>query len=194
MSSYTYRKIWENNFGPIPMDDNGRPYEIHHVDGNRNNNNLENLMCVSIEQHYELHYNNGDYGACVMIAKRMNLPIDYISNIQKGIKRPGVGGVKKGTTPWNKGKFGYNINLSDEGKLNKVLASKNKAKIKDTDAENIRTLFNNKIEINDPNIGKTMGNGKILSYERAFCKYVSRLYDVSEQYIYRIIKGQSKIV
>jgi hypothetical protein len=29
-----YRKVWEKINGPIPKDDLGRSYEIHHIDGN----------------------------------------------------------------------------------------------------------------------------------------------------------------
>jgi hypothetical protein len=50
-----YREKWEKAYGPIPKDYLGRPYDIHHVDGNRRNNSLENLQCVSIQEHYEIH-------------------------------------------------------------------------------------------------------------------------------------------
>jgi hypothetical protein len=50
-----YRKKWEKAYGAIPEDDLGRPYDIHHVDGNRRNNCLDNLQCLSIEEHYEIH-------------------------------------------------------------------------------------------------------------------------------------------
>jgi hypothetical protein len=183
-----YRKIWEQNYGKIPKDTKGRTYEIHHIDGNHNNNDITNLKCVTIEEHYKLHYENGDYGACVMIAKRMELPSDYISKIQIGIKRPGIGGVKKGTIPWNKGKKGYKLNLSVEGKFNRSQSSKKTSKIKEHDILNIVQNFKNKIEINNPEIGKIKGNGKILTYERAFCKEYGKIYNVTEQNIYRILK------
>jgi len=69
----SYRKVWENTNGPIPKDEDGRSYEIHHIDGNRNNNNIENLICISIKEHYDLHYKQGDYGACLLISERMNI-------------------------------------------------------------------------------------------------------------------------
>jgi hypothetical protein len=50
-----YRKIYEQHFGPIPKDNHGRSYQIHHIDGDKNNNNIENLLCLSIEAHYQLH-------------------------------------------------------------------------------------------------------------------------------------------
>jgi hypothetical protein len=189
-----YRKIWEQVYGPIPKDLDGRPYEIHHIDGNHKNNSIENLKCLTIKEHYDAHYNNGDYGACVMIAKRMGLPKDYISNIQKGTKRPGIGGVKKGTIPWNKNKSGYKLNTTEEGKIKRILAVKKRAIISDEAAEQIRKLFLEKVEILNDNIGKTMKNGLVMSYERAFCLEYSKKYKVSDQYIYRILRGKSKIV
>lgn len=68
-----YRKIWEDNFGPIPKDENGRSYEIHHKDGNAENNDLSNLMCVSIKEHYDIHYKQKDWLACSLISHRMGI-------------------------------------------------------------------------------------------------------------------------
>jgi hypothetical protein len=189
-----YRKIWEETYGPIPKDFDGRPYEIHHIDGNHNNNELSNLMCLTIIEHYNIHYENNDFGACVMIAKRMGLPKDYISNIQKGTKRPGIGGVKKGTIPWNKNLTGYKLNITESGKLRQRLSAKKGSIISDDKAKEIRKLFLEQVKISNENIGKTMKNGKIMSYERAFCLEYSKIYKVTNQYIYRILKGKSKIV
>jgi hypothetical protein len=72
-SNKNYRKIYEQCHGPIPKDDSGRSYEIHHIDGDGNNNDLDNLIAVSIQEHYDIHYSQGDYGACYYIARRMNL-------------------------------------------------------------------------------------------------------------------------
>lgn len=74
-----YRKIYEENHGPIPKDDNGRSYEIHHIDGSRENNSLENLMCVSIQEHYNIHFKQEDYNACILILERMCLTSDEIA-------------------------------------------------------------------------------------------------------------------
>jgi len=71
MSNTIYRKIWEDHYGEIPRDQNGRSYEIHHIDGNRSNNCIENLMCVSIEEHLNIHLNQNDYGAVQSILLRM---------------------------------------------------------------------------------------------------------------------------
>jgi hypothetical protein len=56
-----YRWIWECANGPIPKDENGVSYQIHHIDGNRNNNELSNLMCVSIDEHIEIHKKQGEW-------------------------------------------------------------------------------------------------------------------------------------
>lgn len=189
-----YRKIWESVNGSIPKDDEGRSYEIHHIDGNRENNDLSNLMCISIKEHYDIHYTQGDYGACVMIAKRMLMSPEEIANIQSGKKRPGIGGVKKGTTPWNKGKSGYTLELSEEGKKRKLLSSKRNNKITDEESQKIKKDFLKSIEIKDERIGIVQQNGRIFTYERAFCLEYSKKYNVSDQYIYRIIKGKSKSV
>lgn len=50
-----YRKIYESHYGPIPIDETGRTYEIHHIDGNSENNDISNLKCVSIQEHYNIH-------------------------------------------------------------------------------------------------------------------------------------------
>ena len=186
--SKQYRKIWKEKFGDIPKDSEGRSFEIHHIDGNHNNNEIDNLKCVTIEEHYKLHYENGDYGACVMIAKRMNLPADHISKIQTGVKRPGIGGVKKGTIPWNKGKTGYKLNLSEQGRFNMSQSSRKTAKIKQEQIEIILNDFNNKVNIDNSEIGLVKRNGKILTYERAFCKEYGIRYNVTEQCIFRLLR------
>lgn len=97
-----YRKIWENVNGPIPKDELGRSYEIHHIDGNRKNNDISNLMCVSIEEHYKIHLNQQDYEAACMIAERLNLEAHELDKLYKLNNTT----YKKGHTPWNKGKTG----------------------------------------------------------------------------------------
>lgn len=78
-----HRLIYENHFGPIPFDDDGRIYEIHHVDGNHNNNSLDNLQCVSIKEHYQIHLNQGDLKACLIMSQRMKLSPAEKSSLAK---------------------------------------------------------------------------------------------------------------
>ena len=49
-----YRKLWIKQYGEIPKDGDGRPYEIHHKDGNHSNNSLDNLVCIPIKEHYDI--------------------------------------------------------------------------------------------------------------------------------------------
>lgn len=78
-----YRKIYEQYYGPIPKDSNGRSLEIHHRDGNHNNNDIDNLQLVTIEEHYQIHYEQGDYGACSIMSHRMQLSPEQKSLLSK---------------------------------------------------------------------------------------------------------------
>lgn len=73
-----HRQIWIDANGYIPTDAFGRTYEIHHIDGNNKNNAIENLKCVSIQEHYNIHYEQGDYEACLRIARRMKMSPEEI--------------------------------------------------------------------------------------------------------------------
>lgn len=47
-----YIKLYERTFG-ITWDH--KKYEIHHIDGNRDNNNIQNLVLLPKELHRDLH-------------------------------------------------------------------------------------------------------------------------------------------
>lgn len=76
-----YRKIYENHYESIPLDEDGRSYEIHHIDGNHSNNNHENLKCVSIREHYNIHYRQGDWAACLRMSARFNMSPEELSKL-----------------------------------------------------------------------------------------------------------------
>src|SRR3954471_2822744 len=82
-----YRKIWSDYYGCIPIDENNRTYEIHHKDGNNQNNDIMNLHCCSIQEHYDIHYIQEDHGACHAIALRMKLSPKEISQLSKLTKQ-----------------------------------------------------------------------------------------------------------
>jgi len=82
-SMQNYRKIYEQHYGPIPKDLTGRSLEIHHRDGDHNNNHISNLMLVTIEEHYKIHAEQGDYGACLIMSYRMNLSPAEKSSLAK---------------------------------------------------------------------------------------------------------------
>jgi hypothetical protein len=77
-----YRKIYEQHHGSIPKDENGRSYEIHHIDGDHSNNNPNNLSAVTLQEHYDIHYAQADYYACyLMLVQRMDKSHIELSNI-----------------------------------------------------------------------------------------------------------------
>ena len=82
-----YRAIYEDHHGTIPIDKFGRSYEIHHKDGNRNNNDLSNLVTLTIEEHFDIHYSQQDWNACLAISMRMKKTTEEISKIQSEIGR-----------------------------------------------------------------------------------------------------------
>ena len=50
-----HRYKWEKEKGKIPKN-----YDIHHIDSNKENNNIENLECISKSEHtrlYSPHHN-----------------------------------------------------------------------------------------------------------------------------------------
>lgn len=68
-----YRKIYETHYGKIPIDSEGRSYDIHHIDGNHKNDTPENLKALSISEHYDTHFSQCNYNACRLIGLRLSL-------------------------------------------------------------------------------------------------------------------------
>ena len=59
MSKVNYRQIWEDHNGrKMP-----KGHHIHHIDGDRKNNHPDNLQCCSPEEHWLIHYTQGDIRA-----------------------------------------------------------------------------------------------------------------------------------
>jgi len=105
--SHIHRKIYESHNGPIPKDDSGRTYEIHHVDGNHSNNSLKNLVALTIQEHYDIHFSQGDWAACHRIATKMKRSTDEISRLatMENLKR-----VENGTHPFLGGEISRKVN------------------------------------------------------------------------------------
>jgi HNH endonuclease len=80
-----YRKIYLENHGSIPVDRQGRTYDIHHIDGDYTNNHPNNLMAVSLKEHYEIHKQQNDWKACSALAMRIkaDLTPKEISELSK---------------------------------------------------------------------------------------------------------------
>lgn len=73
-----YRRIYEQNYGPIP-----KGHHIHHIDGDHSNNHIDNLQCVSPQEHFDIHKKQGDYGACwaMYITGHLTLSLEERSEI-----------------------------------------------------------------------------------------------------------------
>ena len=114
-----YRTLWIKHNGDIPLDENGRSYEIHHIDGDSSNNSLENLMCVSIEEHFKIHFEQGDYQAAALIAGRI-----------EGLNPKEISALvlKEKKNPWQKenrnGPLGNEFTSKTASKMAKERASK----------------------------------------------------------------------
>jgi hypothetical protein len=74
--SKSHRKVYEFYCGKIPPH-----HEIHHRDGIHSNNCIENLQCVTTQEHYDIHYAQGDYGACKLIAMKLQNPPQTVSEL-----------------------------------------------------------------------------------------------------------------
>lgn len=73
--SKNYRKVFERYHQCCLLPG----VDIHHLDGNHNNNHPENLQAVTLQEHYNIHKSQNDHYACFMIASRMNIkPTDWI--------------------------------------------------------------------------------------------------------------------
>ena len=192
MSNKT-RRIWIKKFGLVPYDENNISYEIHHMDGNNKNDSIENLKCVSIEEHFQIHMKQEDWGAVALIGYKIGLGNKFKSDIQKGIKRPGVGGRKKGTMPINKGNTHFH-SIEQKFKWSQLRKGKiHSIKIDKNIIKEIWEFYKDKtIDIEDiDRVGIVLRNGKILTYERAFAKHFSKIYDISSVYIYNLITKEN---
>lgn len=53
---YLHRRIWEQKNGPIP-----EGFHIHHIDGNKENNDISNLECISKGEHSRKTHTGNKY-------------------------------------------------------------------------------------------------------------------------------------
>lgn len=149
-----YRKIYVTNFGPIPLDEDGRTYDIHHIDGNHSNNTPSNLRAVSIQEHYNIHAMQEDWAACMLIGRRMKLPIDEIKTLASLSQAKKV---REGTHPFIGGKVSSAANKLrvENGTHNflggKIQSASNKSRVDSgthnfLDGEFARKIQSNRVE------------------------------------------------
>lgn len=112
-----YRKIYEHHHGPILKDSDGRTYEVHHIDGNRSNNHYSNLLSVSIQEHYDIHYAQGDWAACLRIAAKMKCSPQQLSELASKQQKERI---TNGTHPFSDSEWQRNNQkaIVDSGKHN----------------------------------------------------------------------------
>jgi hypothetical protein len=110
-----YRKIYENHNGTIPKDETGRTYDIHHLDGNRQNNSPYNLTALSIQEHYDIHYRQGDYSSCWLLGKKMGISQPQQSEL---MTKASLERVANGTHPFQRRLDGTSLagDMVKEGK------------------------------------------------------------------------------
>lgn len=84
-------------YGEIPVDSEGRSYDIHHIDGDKKNHDPSNLIALTIEEHFWMHWLQADYKACHAILLRKRYTKEQVSafasaaNLQR---------VQDGTNPF----------------------------------------------------------------------------------------------
>ena len=83
MRDRSYRKIYKQHYGKIPVDNDGRSYEIHHIDGDHTNNDPSNLKAVTAQDHYNIHYSQGDWYACLLISRSLNIDPEEKSRLSR---------------------------------------------------------------------------------------------------------------
>ena len=78
-STKIHRNIYEDYYQICLL-----PYiEIHHVDGNHNNNAIENLQPVTALEHYEIHKAQGDKAAAALIATRAGISYEERAQLNR---------------------------------------------------------------------------------------------------------------
>lgn len=73
-----HRVIWERA--------NGKKLEpglhVHHLDGNPLNNSPDNLIALSAKDHYNIHWEQNDYAACILLSKSAGISKEELSLLQ----------------------------------------------------------------------------------------------------------------
>lgn len=55
---------------------------VHHIDGDYSNNTLDNLVAITAKEHYNIHLQQGDYAACILLASAAGIELLELADIQ----------------------------------------------------------------------------------------------------------------
>jgi hypothetical protein len=97
-----HRRVWRQHHGPIPKDADGRSYDIHHIDGDPENNDITNLIALTIHEHYEVHYWQEDLAACRAVAMRGIVSPEDASRLSSELM---LARIEAGTSPFQDPEF-----------------------------------------------------------------------------------------
>lgn len=73
-----HRRIFEKYYGRKIKPG----YHIHHKDGNHANNNPLNLVEITAAEHYDIHKKQGDWAACILLARAASVSTEELAEIQ----------------------------------------------------------------------------------------------------------------
>lgn len=114
--SKNYVKIWEiHNKQQLPVG-----YEIHHIDGNHENNDPLNLKAVTIDEHLDIHLSQQDYGAVKAILIRM-----VLTEEQKELLKLSSSLFQKQLWDENRHNF-QKMSKTERSNLSKIIGNKTK--------------------------------------------------------------------
>tara|TARA_R110001606_G_scaffold242960_3_gene390835 strand:- start:13472 stop:14041 length:570 start_codon:yes stop_codon:yes gene_type:complete len=100
-------------------------------------------------------------------------------------ERKGIGGVKKGNVPWNKGKKGCFSEETIQKFSNTRKGIAWSRKLTDKQITQIRNLYQEQPHVDG--VGDVAKNGRKMSYTQAFCKKYCSDYNITPQGMKRII-------
>lgn len=69
---WAHRWVWINERGKIPKD-----LDVHHIDGNKDNNDINNLELITRSEHQKKHWRQGDHD------HEMKIRIDTLKKYRK---------------------------------------------------------------------------------------------------------------
>jgi hypothetical protein len=191
-----YRKIYINHHGLIPKDEDNRSFDIHHIDSNHKNNEPNNLIAISIKEHYNIHYNKGEYGAALMIKARMKATPEELSRLgsleqQKRVKNKThnmLGGqiqrkrVERKTHNFLGSKHNYNqlkngTHVTQNYESMKIISEKARTREKEKVEKGLHYWKSEdyKIFCRERNL-KLVNEGRHPSQQKSACPYCNKLY------------------